>query len=416
MASGIIRPPKRDYANEQLLWDARMKPYLTIVNGPIPSLQEFKRASSEIKGLASTCADVNDNIKQARQHLAEMKQMTPQQAKYVGTEEQWKREMKQLEATCVATAVQTLQLLKLAEKRGGEAAANPEGGLNDTIEASIPDPSKRYHLCEVSNPDAPALHHSAQSSYAVQRGTEQDSNREQYTRTGRHKRPPRAQVRASAKPKVFSASRVYDPDPAAKRLASEDNAPLSNTDFYRLIGIQPPDAVHQNPGELAIQQGLYDRVQYQLQYIQRKYRVYDVLTYALLVLQLLMSAIFIVLGSLSEVDSHVAIAVLGAISTGIGSALALMKGQGLPNRLGRIRDSLRNVVFEAEELYWDVRANKAVYFRDIVRLREDFLRVMEDAGNHHPDTWNSTTMSIAEGIELQDRYERQMQKNNVRKV
>ncbi|RMY26747.1 hypothetical protein D0866_10645 [Hortaea werneckii] len=146
MASGIIRPPKRDYANEQLLWDARMKPYLTIVNGPIPSLQEFKRASSEIKGLASTCADVNDNIKQARQHLAEMKQMTPQQAKYVGTEEQWKREMKQLEATCVATAVQTLQLLKLAEKRGGEAAANPEGGLNDTIEASIPDPSKRYHL------------------------------------------------------------------------------------------------------------------------------------------------------------------------------------------------------------------------------------------------------------------------------
>ncbi|RMY26748.1 hypothetical protein D0866_10644 [Hortaea werneckii] len=225
-----------------------------------------------------------------------------------------------------------------------------------------------------------------------------------------------AQVRASAKPKVFSASRVYDPDPAAKRLASEDNAPLSNTDFYRLIGIQPPDAVHQNPGELAIQQGLYDRVQYQLQYIQRKYRVYDVLTYALLVLQLLMSAIFIVLGSLSEVDSHVAIAVLGAISTGIGSALALMKGQGLPNRLGRIRDSLRNVVFEAEELYWDVRANKAVYFRDIVRLREDFLRVMEDAGNHHPDTWNSTTMSIAEGIELQDRYERQMQKNNVRKV
>lgn len=146
IASGIIRPPKRDYANEQLLWDARMKSYLTIANDPIPSLQEFKRASSEIKGLTSTCADVNDNIKQARQHLAEMKQMTPQQAKYVGTEEQWKREMKQLETTCVATAVQTSQLLKLAEKRGGEAAANADGGLNDTIEAVIPDPTKRYHL------------------------------------------------------------------------------------------------------------------------------------------------------------------------------------------------------------------------------------------------------------------------------
>ncbi|RMY75400.1 hypothetical protein D0863_02606 [Hortaea werneckii] len=209
-----------------------------------------------------------------------------------------------------------------------------------------------------------------------------------------------AQVRASVKPKVFRASRVYDPDPAAKRLASEDSAPLSDTDFYRLIGMRPPDAAHQNPGELAIQQGLYDRIQHQLQYIQRKYRVYDVLTYALLGLQLLMSAVFIVLGSLSEVDSHIAIAA----------------GQGVPNRLGRIRDSLRNVAFEAEELYWDVRANRAVYFRDIVGLREDFLRVMEDAGNHHPDTWNSTTMSIAEGIELQGRYERPVLKSTVRKV
>ncbi|GAB1740602.1 hypothetical protein NU219Hw_g5696t1 [Hortaea werneckii] len=273
---------------------------------------------------------------------------------------------------------------------------------NERIEQGLPTCSK------VARP--------SKSSHAVQRETKQDSNREQYIRTGRHKQPLRAQLRASTKQNVFRASRVYDPDPAAKRLASEDNAPLSDTDFYRLIGMRPPDAIHQNPGELAIQQGLYDRIQHQLQYIQRKYRVYDVLTYALLVLQLLMSAIFIVLGSLSEVDSHVAIAVLGAISTGIGSALALMKGQGLPNRLGRIRDSLRNVVFEAEELFWDVRANRAVFFRDIVRLREDFLRVMEDAGNHHPDTWNGTAMGIAEGIELQGRYERQLLKNNVRKV
>ena len=85
-------------------------------------------------------------------------------------------------------------------------------------------------------------------------------------------------------------------------------------------------------------------------------------------------------------------------------------------RLGRIRDSLRNVAFEAEELFWDIRANRTVYFQDIVRLREDFLRVMEDARNHHPDTWNGSTMSIAEGIELQGRYERSVPKNSVRKA
>ncbi|KAI7144657.1 hypothetical protein KC344_g5177 [Hortaea werneckii] len=259
-----------------------------------------------------------------------------------------------------------------------------------------------------------------QSSHAVQHELKHDSSREHHKppsqRTTRHKQPIGAQARASAKTEVFRTTRGYDPDPAAKRLASEGNASLSDMDFYRLIGMLPPDTDHQSPEELAIPQGLYDRIQHQLQYIQSKYRVYDVLTYALLVLQLLLSAIFIVLGSLSEVDSHVAISVLGAISTGIGSALALMKGQGLPNRLGRIRDSLRNVAFEAEELFWDVRANRAVYFRDIVRLREDFLRVMEDARNHHPDTWNGTTMSIAEGVELQGSYERSVLKNNVRKA
>lgn len=207
-------------------------------------------------------------------------------------------------------------------------------------------------------------------------------------------------VATTTKQSVFTAPKVDDPDPAADRIASEENAPLSPSAFHSLIGMRPPDLRHHEPDTkpLALQHGLYAQIQHRLSSVQTKYRTYDILTYVLLLLQLALSAVFIVLGSLAQVDSHIAIAVLGAVSTVIGSALALMKGQGLPNRLRQTRDGLRNVVFEAEELYWDFQADRAVYFRDVVKLREDYLRVVEEARRNHPDTWNSTTTGIAQGV------------------
>ena len=63
-----------------------------------------------------------------------------------------------------------------------------------------------------------------------------------------------------------------------------------------------------------------------------------------------------------------------------------------------IRDR-RNVIFEAEELYWDVGADRPVYYKDIKKVREDYLRVMEEARKNHPDTWNATATGVAKGID-----------------
>jgi len=162
--------------------------------------------------------------------------------------------------------------------------------------------------------------------------------------------------------------------------------------------MQPPMKKNQNPRELVTRHGLYSRIHHQLSYTQTKYRIFDVFTYAFLLLQLFLSAVFIVLGSLTKVDSHIAIAVLGAVSTVIAGMLALMKGQGLPNRLRQTRDALRNVVFMAEELYWDVGADRPVFYKDIKKVREDYLRVLEEARKNHPDTWNSAASGVAKGI------------------
>lgn len=133
----------------------------------------------------------------------------------------------------------------------------------------------------------------------------------------------------------------------------------------------------------------------ELRYIQYKYRIFDATTYVLLALQIVIGAVFIILGALRDARTYLAIAILGAVSTVVGSVLALMKGQGLPNRLRQARDQMRNVVFEAEELYWDFRSGRPIIYSDIKKIREDYLRVMEEMRKNHPDTWTNTASQAA---------------------
>ncbi|KAM0713768.1 hypothetical protein Q7P37_010730 [Cladosporium fusiforme] len=204
---------------------------------------------------------------------------------------------------------------------------------------------------------------------------------------------------ASRKRPLLTAPKIADPDPASDRL-DDDPTPLTDEDFYKLMGMRPPSSKNKNPKKLGMRNGMYSRISGKYEYINRKYRIFDVLTYVLLVLQLLLGAVFIVLGSITGMcTTNISIAVLGALSTVAAGALALMKGQGLPNRLHQMRDDLHNVKFEAEELYWDVAAGREVLYRDIRKLREDYLRVMEDGRRNHPDTWTAATQQVAAGVQ-----------------
>ncbi|KAK1070140.1 N-alpha-acetyltransferase, non-catalitic subunit [Friedmanniomyces endolithicus] len=145
MTLGILRPPKRDYAQEQLLYDVRMKSYLGIAHDPIPTLEEYKSATQSNHSVEETCININSTIADAKACLAYLKKTTPEQGKYIGTEAQWKREIKQLETTCVAVAVQTSQLRRVADKHGMLMSIARDQSLKEVIEVSIPVPGSRYH-------------------------------------------------------------------------------------------------------------------------------------------------------------------------------------------------------------------------------------------------------------------------------
>ncbi|CAK4034384.1 Hypothetical predicted protein [Lecanosticta acicola] len=264
----------------------------------------------------------------------------------------------------------------------------------------------------ISHPSASArnLRHTQRYGRPPEDGKEQDGDHEQHNSSNQRgpkvkTNPPAAAVTkkktvettpASNMQSIFShAPKIRDPDPAAARL--DDNMkPLTEEHFYELIGMYPPRPDGQRPKEVARPHGLYAQIRSKHSYIQTKYRVFDIFNYIFLAVQLLLSAVFIVLGGL-RADYHIAVAILGAVSAVIAGALSLMKGQGLPNRLRQVRDDLHNVLFAADELYWDAAAGKNILYKDIKKVREDYLSVLAEARKNHPDSWTSAANTIAHG-------------------
>lgn len=111
-----------------------MKPYLNITNDAIPTALDFDtaRRAHARRSTTSVVQDIETDIKRAKALLAEVKKVRPLEGKFVGTEEQFRKEIKGLETTCVAVAVNSSQLGRLAEKFGGE-----EGALGGKVECVV---------------------------------------------------------------------------------------------------------------------------------------------------------------------------------------------------------------------------------------------------------------------------------------
>ena len=131
----VTAPPKRDFADPQLLYEARMKPFLSVGNDLIPSLEDFESAQQNLSSIDHTCKAIEEGMKKTKTIIAEVKKYSPEQAKYVGTEEEWKKEIKQTETMCVAIAVAASQLQRISKKHGKDDLS---GLIDCTFE-------KKYH-------------------------------------------------------------------------------------------------------------------------------------------------------------------------------------------------------------------------------------------------------------------------------
>lgn len=135
----LIKPAARPFAKPRLMCEARMKPYLAVADPRPPSLEEFQLSQRIQTSSEQALIGLENDIKQAKTQLASLKLKSPQDAKYIGTEDRWKTEIKQLETTCVAVSVSLSLLKRTLAKHGGDA------GIERKMIVAYPEPEKRYH-------------------------------------------------------------------------------------------------------------------------------------------------------------------------------------------------------------------------------------------------------------------------------
>lgn len=145
---GLIDTTPKPYSQAQLRYDARYKPFLGMQWDTIPALEDLERrgradsaSTINLSEVQEVCSSYGEAIKTTRGLLNELKTMNPTQAKYIGTEDEWKKTIKSQETTCVAVSVAASQLQRICEKHKDKLDR-----LRAVADVSFPGPGKRYHV------------------------------------------------------------------------------------------------------------------------------------------------------------------------------------------------------------------------------------------------------------------------------
>ncbi|KAJ9649844.1 hypothetical protein H2198_010831 [Neophaeococcomyces mojaviensis] len=145
----------------------------------------------------------------------------------------------------------------------------------------------------------------------------------------------------------------------------------------------------------------------------RLYHIYNIITYACLILQLVIASALIIIGAIPVPGSsgsrdtfsghRIAIAILGAVTGVLTGLMSLLKGQGLPTRLLQYANRLRQVRDKMEFLERALRANVGaiVTYQDVIDLWTEFETVRNEREMNRPDVWTTSTGPTGIGNTLQ---------------
>ncbi|KAH1863062.1 hypothetical protein KXX01_003123 [Aspergillus fumigatus] len=121
----------------------------------------------------------------------------------------------------------------------------------------------------------------------------------------------------------------------------------------------------------------------------RQLYTFEILVYACLVLQLIISSSLVVISAISG-DHHIVVAVLGALTAIITGVLSLIKGQGQPMRLINYAHSLKEVRDDIEFCESGLKAEvREVTYEQIIALWNKYISVRDSNMANRPDVWAS---------------------------
>ncbi|KAL1602502.1 N-alpha-acetyltransferase, non-catalitic subunit [Paraconiothyrium brasiliense] len=147
----LIPCPGRPFSTEELRYELRMKPFLTLQPPEVPSFEEFQTALQPYGSYSDLTPSINEDLRQehsllwtnidnslktAKDAFANVKKRGAKDAKAKGAEQAWNKETQGMLASCVASGV-AIAGLKSALKD-----TEPERGPHVKVE--LPTVDKRY--------------------------------------------------------------------------------------------------------------------------------------------------------------------------------------------------------------------------------------------------------------------------------
>jgi SMODS and SLOG-associating 2TM effector domain len=155
--------------------------------------------------------------------------------------------------------------------------------------------------------------------------------------------------------------------------------------FQTAVGIpvtsKNPYSIYKN------NRGIYPSVVYGESYSKWAYHLFETVVTSCLILQILLAATLTALGAASS--SHIIITAFGAVNTALAGTVALLKGQGLPNRLRQDWNSWRDLRDCIEEKEREIGCGKpgVDVWAEIKIIEDRYEAVRKNQEKNRPDMY-----------------------------
>lgn len=169
------------------------------------------------------------------------------------------------------------------------------------------------------------------------------------------------------------------------------------------VGINPlaREPNHSSFFHSAPHQGIYSEVISGCKWRNVEYYFYSTLITTCILLQIVIAATLTALGASSS--SHDIITIFGAVNTALAGILAIMKGQGLPDRVRKDREELRKVRDYIEEMEkslqagLDLEAPSTGVEKGVVAAIRMYEKALDTAESNRPETYITSKDKVASG-------------------
>jgi hypothetical protein len=135
----LLKLPSRPYSSDELRYELRMKPFVSIGLPDLPRFQDFVQGTTQPNTSSEDILAYGERaLAGAKRGFEALSKFTPEESFSVGCHDRWVASMKNGLKSCIAAGIAFSTLQKAVREAGGEE-------LNLKLQAEVPTPAKSYH-------------------------------------------------------------------------------------------------------------------------------------------------------------------------------------------------------------------------------------------------------------------------------